>query len=397
MAQRERLPNWKIPLSIAAVLHLVVFTSAAVFPDIGKKFNPDNVITIDLLSLPSGAGPEEDEKPAEQPAPEVKEVAEAAEPTPVLPVVAPKKKLKVAPKVTPKVTPKVAPKVVPKIVAKPAASPEPVAQVKPVSLQPVKRKKKLAEDIRLTEVNELEKREKQQAQLKLQQEREQLAALEKKRLAEEQKRKKAAEQEKKLAARKKKQQKAEEKKRLAAQQRKERAIIEAARLARQAEEAAEQARLEAAQVRREYASVAQAVSDLNTPLVSGNTGFYSDDFSNSNSRAESGGYGDHGGERINPVVLNQYAASLNGRISSHWQLPGIVKTKPYLRTMLALTLRRDGSIEDMRIEEKSGDSFFDQSVIKALRNSEPFPGFPALMKQRTQEFVLSFTPQGLSL
>lgn len=52
LAQRERLPSWKIPLSIAAVLHLAVFTGAAVFPDVGKKYEQDKVITIDLLSLP---------------------------------------------------------------------------------------------------------------------------------------------------------------------------------------------------------------------------------------------------------------------------------------------------------------------------------------------------------
>ncbi len=423
MAQRDRLPNWKIPLSIAAVLHLVVFASAAVFPDIGKKFKPDDVITIDLLSLPPGgpafvaasaagqqAAPrsEKQESAPQQPPPVEKvarnaarekaeaektteqsapEIAEVAEPAPVLPVVtpvAPKKKLKV----------------VPKTVLKSAPPPEPVAQAKPVSLHPLKRKKKIAEDIRLAEVKEREKREKQQAQQKLQQEREQLAASEKKRLVAEGKREKAAEQERKLATRKKKQQAAEKKKKQADQQRRKREISEAGRLARQAEQAAEQAHLEAARARKEYASVAQAVSDLNTPLVSSNSGFssggYSEGYSESSEREGRRGYGGNGREH-SPAVLKQYAASLNGRISSQWQLPETVKTKPHLRTVVALTLRRDGSIEDMRIERKSGDSFFDQSVIKALRNAAPFPGFPTLIKQQTQEFALNFTPQGLSL
>ncbi|MCI5141582.1 MAG: TonB C-terminal domain-containing protein, partial [Candidatus Electrothrix sp. ATG1] len=99
----------------------------------------------------------------------------------------------------------------------------------------------------------------------------------------------------------------------------------------------------------------------------------------------------------NPAVLNQYAASLNTRISSRWQLPEIVKTKPHLRTMVALIVRRDGTIEDMRIERKSGDSFFDQSVIKALRSAAPLPGFPALISKQTLEFALNFTPQGLAM
>ena len=414
LAQRDRLPNWKIPLSIAAVLHVVVFASAAVFPDIGKKFEPANVIIIDLLSLPSGGPataapltgeqvgsrskkqtsapqqvktadtvekvvPKKAGKTIEPPASQVTEVAEVAEQAPVLPVVVPKKKLKV----------------VPKIVSKPAPSPEPVAQVaqiKTVSLHPLKRKKKLAEDIRLAEVKERKKREKKQAQKNLREEQEWLDTLEKKRRVAEQKREKAAEQERKLVTRKKKQVAAEKKKKQADQQRRKKAISEAARLARQAEQAAKQAHLEAARARNEYASVAQAVSDLNAPLVSNNSGFSSGGYSGS-----SGGSRDYGSERVNPAVLNQYSASLNGRISSHWQVPEIFKAKSNLRTEVALTLRRDGSIKDMRIERKSGDSFFDQSVIKALRNAAPFAGFPALIKQSTLEFVLNFTPQGLAL
>ncbi|MCI5218957.1 MAG: hypothetical protein D3914_07160 [Candidatus Electrothrix sp. LOE2] len=145
LAQRDRLPNWKIPLGIAAVLHLVVFTGAAVFPDMSKKFEPDKVIIIDLLSLPSAepapaagsadgrqvasrsekqdstpqqpppvekvarnAAQEKVAKTTEPPVPEVEEVAEVAEavrPTPTLPVVTsvtPKKKPKVAPNVVQK-------------------------------------------------------------------------------------------------------------------------------------------------------------------------------------------------------------------------------------------------------------------------------------------------------
>ena len=196
-----------------------------------------------------------------------------------------------------------------------------------------------------------------------------------------------------------KRQEAEAKKRLAEQRRKERAVAEAARLAREAEQAAEQARLEAARARDEYASVARTVSALDTPVLSSVSSGSSGTGSSSGGRSGSGSgiYGGHGSEQVNPAVLNQYAALLNGRISSHWQLPEIVKSNPGLRTMVALTVRRDGSIEDMRIERKSGDNFFDQSVLKALRSAEPLPGFPALIDESTLEFALNFTPQGLAL
>ncbi|MCI5212363.1 MAG: hypothetical protein D3910_27085, partial [Candidatus Electrothrix sp. ATG2] len=324
LAQRDQLPNWKLPLNIAIVLHCVVFAGAAVLPDIGKKREPDQVIIIDLLSLPPAApasvpvqavasSPNKQHSASQQPKAVQKkaeqEIEQEAEQS-----IEPTKKPS-APKV-PELAP-VLPVVVPKVIPKSKPRPQAVAQDKAISLRPIKRKKKLTEDVRLAEEK---KREKQQ-------ERKRLAASEKERgkkhLAEQLKREKAverkrklAEQKQKFAAQKKRQQKAEAKKRLAEQQRKKRKIAEVARLARQAEQEAEQARLEAAQARSEYASVAQASAELNTPLLTGYTNFSSGGRNGSGN----GVYGGYGSERVNSAALNQYAASLNGRISSHWQL-----------------------------------------------------------------------------
>ncbi|MCI5178740.1 MAG: cell envelope integrity protein TolA [Candidatus Electrothrix sp. AW3_4] len=406
LAQRDGLSNWKIPLIIAMALHVVVFTGVAVFPDVSKKFELDSVVTIDLLSLPAnelaGGSQASQQLKKLKKLKTVRQVVRKTVPTPakmkgqrttqaaVLPVVTPKKKIKVASRGTPKSTPKNIPTIVPEgvaeVVEKTVSTPQSVPEVtevepitrpvKQISLRPLKRKKKLAQDVRLAEVKEQEEK-KRQEQL------EQRAALEKekKRLAV-QKQKEAAEKAKKLAARKKKQEKAAARKRLVEQQRREREIAQAKRLAQQAEQAAEEAQLEAEQLRQEYTSVAQIASELKMPLTSGNPG--------------RGGDGGSGGEQINPEVLNQYAASLKGRISSHWKLPEIVKKKSNLRTVIALTVRRNGTIKDMWIEQKSGDNFFDQSVKKALRSAEPLPRFPDLMDKSTLEFALNFTPQGLA-
>ncbi len=396
LAQRERAPSWKIPLNIAVALHLLVFAGAVFMPDVGKKPEVDKIIMIDLLSLPpAGPGlmaaqqvvqpqgkkkavPSQKIEPVQtkvvpQPLPEIID----SEPEPVEEVIVP-------------------PVIVTEVAPKPKVRPGSVAGIKPISLRPLKRKKKLVEDVRLAEVKEREQRKKQQEQ---KQKQERLTALEKKRLAEQRKREQAVEKERKLVARKKKQkkvaaQKAQKKqaKKQAEQQRRRQDVTEAARLARQAEQAAEQARLEAARARNEYASVSQAVTDLGTPLASGGTGF-----SSGGGGDGRGGYGGSGSTQINPAVLNQYTALLNGRISNHWRIPEILKKKFHLKAVVALTVRRDGSIKDMRIERKSGDSVFDQSVLKALQSSAPLPGFPALIDKPILEFALNFTPDGLAL
>ena len=357
-------------------------------PDVGKTPDMDKIIMIDLLSLPPATPGPMATQQAVQPQGKKKAVpVQKIEPVRTKVVLQPSPEAvdsepePAEEAIIPPVT-EVAPK--PKVKIRPA----PVAKIKQVSLRPLKRKKKLAEDVRLAEVKEQEQRKKQQEQ-------ERLADLEKKRLAEQRKREQAAEKEKKLVARKKKQRKVaaqkKQAKKQADQQRRRQKVTEAARLAQQAEQAAEQARLEAARARNEYASVSRAVTDVSTPLASGGTGF-----SSGSGGTGRGSYGGSGSTQINPAALNQYTASLNGRISNHWQLPEILKTKSHLRTMVALTIRRDGSIKDMRIEQKSGDSVFDQSVLKALRSSAPLPGFPSLIDKSTLEFALNFTPKGLA-
>ncbi len=392
LAQPERMPSWKLPLNIAVVLHFLVFAGAAFMPDVGKKPDTDEMIMIDLLSLPpAGLGPVAVQQVVKPQGKKQVVASQTTEPAP--PEVTPQpitEPVDSTPEPVEEVivppVPEIAPQ--PKI---PEVRPKSVAQVKQISLRPLKRKKRLAEDVRLAEVKEQEQRKKR----KKEQDQARLAALDKKRLAEQRKREQAVAKEMKLVARKKKQKKAAAKKRQAKkqadQQRRRQEVAEAARLARQAEQAAEQARLEAAQVRSEYASVSQAVADLSTPLASSGTSFFS------GSGGGRGSYGGSGNAKINPAAIKQYAASLNGRISNRWRIPEILKKKSHLKAVVALTIRRDGSIKDMRIERKSGDNVFDQSVIKALRNSAPLPGFSALIDKPILEFDLNFTPDGLAL
>jgi colicin import membrane protein len=160
------------------------------------------------------------------------------------------------------------------------------------------------------------------------------------------------------------------------EQERQKALAEARRIEREAEQAlaeAEEARKQLAQALRQNTVVRSAVASVGT-----------------------GGGGIRGGSGSG-VISNQYTELLNGKISSHWKVPELVKAKPDLKTQVVLTVRNNGSIENMKIERKSGDALFDQSVLRALQSAEPLPSFPALMSQPALEVLLNFTPKGLTL
>jgi outer membrane biosynthesis protein TonB len=49
----------------------------------------------------------------------------------------------------------------------------------------------------------------------------------------------------------------------------------------------------------------------------------------------------------------------------------------------------------MQIERKSGDPFFDQSVMKIFQTASSMPRFPGVVKESSLDFILDFDPSGL--
>ena len=184
------------------MLHLVFFASSIWLPDlINHKPLLDDIVTVDLVSMPEP-----------EPAPPA--------PAPATPVVQPPEPVVKASPPPPEPEPAevaLAPE------PKPEVAPEPVAPAKPISLTPRKRKVKKAKDTRLAEEKEQEKRQK-------------IARLE------QQKRKK-----KELAQKRK----AQQARKRAAKVRRQRALADARRAQQEADRAAAVAREELAAVIRQ--------------------------------------------------------------------------------------------------------------------------------------------------
>ncbi len=235
------------------------------------------------------------------------------------------------------------PQVVQEEVVQPASAPEPaevsiapveekvvkpVALSQPVSLKPRLRKKRIAKDTRLAEEKEKVLRQRQQQKL----------------------------------ARQKK----ERMKKRAEQARRRKAVA----VARKAQQEAEQA---AAEARRALAAALRTTQTV------------------AHSKTGPSKRGSKGGQ-MQSAVVQQYLASLYNRVRSYWILPEMKKWDTGLKTVVVLSIRRDGSVAGMQIEQKSRDRFFDQFVLKTLHSAAPMPRFPAIMAQATLEVGLVFKP-----
>ncbi len=146
--QQKEDRRWGRAINFAALLHIAIFAGALYLPGFfAKKPLLDDVMTIDLVSLPEPAG---NSAPEPSPAAEQKPVVKT-EPTPPPPE--PEKAVPVEP-AEPVVS-----------VAEP--EPPPVVESKPISVRPLKRKIRKAKDTRLVEEIEQQQRAKKLKRQKL--------------------------------------------------------------------------------------------------------------------------------------------------------------------------------------------------------------------------------------
>jgi periplasmic protein TonB len=61
-------------------------------------------------------------------------------------------------------------------------------------------------------------------------------------------------------------------------------------------------------------------------------------------------------------------------IDANWTRPALGSG---VRTILHFTIRKDGGIEGLRIEESSGYNSFDLAAFRAVQNAAPFPALPS--------------------
>jgi colicin import membrane protein len=102
--------------------------------------------------------------------------------------------------------------------------------------------------------------------------------------------------------------------------------------------------------------------------------------------------GDMKGDELSQA-LALYRALLYEKIESNWVLPDrLMLEKKGLEAVVAVRTRRDGTVTDIRFEKKSGDAYFDDSVLKAIVKSRPFPPFPDIYSPKEEDIVIRFAP-----
>lgn len=97
------------------------------------------------------------------------------------------------------------------------------------------------------------------------------------------------------------------------------------------------------------------------------------------------------GPEMSAALRRYYAAVLN-HIQRHWVLPPMQDWDSSLEAILVINIHRDGIITKTFFESKSNNVYFNQFVMKTVREAAPLPVFPADLEDSFVEIGLRFHP-----
>jgi TolA protein len=106
-----------------------------------------------------------------------------------------------------------------------------------------------------------------------------------------------------------------------------------------------------------------------------------------------GAVGEGGGGIARGIEFIMYTQELQRRVQESWI---VAEKQPGLVASVSFKIQPDGDIQDLELTQSSGDSVFDQSVVRAIRKATPFPPPPQSYAQEfaTQKIFMNFGGEG---
>jgi colicin import membrane protein len=104
-----------------------------------------------------------------------------------------------------------------------------------------------------------------------------------------------------------------------------------------------------------------------------------------------------GGVAQTSVRMQLYRSEVESRIKENWSYPALLSPdkEKGLEAVVLLEVKSDGKILRSRIQKKSSDVLFDQSVIRAIERSDPLPAFPEGYLKTREDMVITFNLRDL--
>lgn len=93
--------------------------------------------------------------------------------------------------------------------------------------------------------------------------------------------------------------------------------------------------------------------------------------------------------------VNEYIGAVWIRIKQNWSVPPSLLPDRNISTIIDVKISRSGALEYANFEKRSGNRYFDDSALRAIRKSSPFPPLPSWIRDNSIEIGIRFNSSEL--
>jgi colicin import membrane protein len=87
---------------------------------------------------------------------------------------------------------------------------------------------------------------------------------------------------------------------------------------------------------------------------------------------------------------NEYLGVVESRIKGHWMNPQALMPEKNISSIIDIRIARSGALEYTKFEKRSGNRYFDDSALRAVKKSSPFPPLPYWIMDNSIELGVRF-------
>ncbi|MBE9546362.1 MAG: TonB C-terminal domain-containing protein [Proteobacteria bacterium] len=90
------------------------------------------------------------------------------------------------------------------------------------------------------------------------------------------------------------------------------------------------------------------------------------------------------------MKMRVYYSVIWSRIKGEWALPGGILPDENIEAVIGARILRSGAAVDLSFEKRSGNKYFDESAMRAIKKASPFPPLPEWIRGKSMEVGIRF-------
>ena len=88
--------------------------------------------------------------------------------------------------------------------------------------------------------------------------------------------------------------------------------------------------------------------------------------------------------------MNAYYSLIWSRIRGKWTLPQGILPRENIEAIIQARILRNGTVVDLSFEKRSGNRYFDESAMRAIKKANPFPPLPDSIRDNNIDVGIRF-------